>query len=233
MGFKYIPTGHITVEGQSYTVSSFYMFETEVTNRQYQDFLFDLKKNYRWADYQICKIDSSTWDEALRYENTYSSAYHLTVEFADYPVVNISQEAAEIFCDWLQELMSKKVKKIEVRLPRDYDWMYAARGGLENAVYPWDNIGLNTRKNINYCNYNSPDDGTCLATNYANSYYSNAYGLYNMSGNVAEMMNVPGQSKGGSWKSDALQMKIEAADEYKEITGGRPFIGFRPVAVLH
>lgn len=72
------------------------------------------------------------------------------------------------------------------------------------------------------------------------SYNPNDLGLYCMSGNVAQMVNVkplnggdmePG-TKGGSWGSDAEHLKLNSPDEYAGQTGPSPFIGFRPVLII-
>ncbi|MBC8045911.1 MAG: SUMF1/EgtB/PvdO family nonheme iron enzyme [Fimbriimonadaceae bacterium] len=231
-GFKYIPAGKMELYDREVAVNDFYIFETEITNKQYAEFLNYLLKKTRFDDYAICKIDSAGWNNALNFENSYPADYHLTSEFADYPVVNISYEAANLFCDWLENKLEKKISTVDVRLPNAEEWIYAAKGGKEDAEYPWENISPGKEKDFELCNYNSPNDGTCLATNYAKSYFPNAYGLYNLSGNVAEMLNEKGHTRGGSWNSSIIQMKITAADEYKGINPPSPYIGFRPVAVI-
>lgn len=231
-GFKKIPAGELQAGNKTTGQGSFYMFETEVTNRQYAEFLNDLLRHKRMDDYAVCRIDSLGWNKALHFENSYPRDYHLTAEFAEYPVVNISYEAATIFCTWLGNKLEKKFSDVEVRLPEKNEWIYAAKGGKSDAVYPWDNISNGKKMDYEMCNYNSPKDGTCLATNYAKSYLANAYGLYNMSGNVAEMLFEKGNTEGGSWNSSILQMKITAEDEYRGLTPPSPYIGFRPVAVI-
>lgn len=66
-----------------------------------------------------------------------------------------------------------------------------------------------------------------------NSYNPNDYGLFCICGNVSEMVwqyktKNPG-AKGGSWNSDAEQVKISADPELINVTEGSPYLGFRPV----
>ncbi|MBC8173103.1 MAG: SUMF1/EgtB/PvdO family nonheme iron enzyme [Chitinophagales bacterium] len=230
-GFRFIPAGELQLTNTSKQVTEFYLFETEITNRQYAEFLNSLLKSGKTEDYRICKIDSAAWDKVLNFDNSYAEEYHLTAEFADYPVVNISYEAAELFCIWLEKKLGKKARDFDIRLPSEDEWVYAAKGGKQDAQYPWENMSRGSKKDVDFCNYNSPDDGTCLATNYAKSYYSNAYGLYNMSGNVAEMLHPKGATKGGSWNSNIMEMNITAGDSFAGVDFPSPYIGFRPVAV--
>jgi formylglycine-generating enzyme required for sulfatase activity len=67
------------------------------------------------------------------------------------------------------------------------------------------------------------------------SYFPNANGLFNMSGNVAEMVyhsttgrNNPGTA-GGGWMNTAEEIKILAPDPYNGIVGAHKNIGFRIV----
>lgn len=59
------------------------------------------------------------------------------------------------------------------------------------------------------------------------TYHANPFGLFNMSGNVAEMLDQPGRTKGGSWASSGYYIRIDAEDEYAGITEPSPKIGFR------
>ncbi len=232
LGFHYIPAGVVYSDSGEVSVRGFYMYEAEITNGQYAEFLQYLKKHDRQADLQMAGIHNGNWETVLSFENTYAADYHTDPAFVDYPVVNITYEAAQLFCDYLQEMIREKVPDAYVRLPDEIEWIHAAKGGKNDAEYPWENLGVNGKKEVEFCNYNSPDDGTCLATNLSRSYYPNAYGLYNMSGNVAEMLETKGRTKGGSWGSTAIQMRITAPDEYAGFDDASPFIGFRPVVIL-
>ncbi|MEI8201577.1 MAG: hypothetical protein WCH34_01100 [Bacteroidota bacterium] len=51
-------------------------------------------------------------------------------------------------------------------------------------------------------------------------------GIYNMCGNVAEMVAEKGIAVGGSWKDTGYDVRIESTINYSEPS---PSIGFRPV----
>jgi formylglycine-generating enzyme len=97
----------------------------------------------------------------------------------DMPVDTVSWEGARNYC-----------KRMGLRLPTEAEWEYAIRGGTQGEYYWGDNI---TGKEANFC------DSTCdlnnresnLTDGFKNSapvgsFPPNAFGLYDMAGNVSE-----------------------------------------------
>ena len=118
--------------------------------------------------------------------------------YDDYPVVGVSWEQANAFCDWRTKLYQsiaarRKLplnSRPEYRLPTDAQFEYAARGGNTKTKYPWGGPYIRNTKGCMQANFkvgrgNYSDDGGLYTVN-VKSYFPNDYGLYNMAGNVAE-----------------------------------------------
>lgn len=146
----------------------------------------------------------------------------------------------------------------DVRIPYRSEWFYAASTGGKDLPYPWGTSSVVNESNcflanFNFKTYSGKKDSLCdkgngnpdaLTTagyvlgraNYTarvDSYNPNNNGLYNMSGNVAELVyeensRKPGTS-GGGWMSSEEELKINGTDPFKGATKAHPNIGFRVV----
>ena len=124
--------------------------------------------NVRGADWAHPAGPRSTWEE-----------------LADHPVTQVSHNDALAYCAWAGRA-----------LPTEAQWEYAARGGIDQARYPWGNELLGVGGDgepLHHCNIwqgtfpteNSCDDGF-LTTAPVHSFEPNGFGLYQTSGNVWE-----------------------------------------------
>jgi sulfatase modifying factor 1 len=221
---------------------AFYVLNTEVTNEMYQQYLAETSLN-SGLNTQALRVDSANWTQPGFLNEKYRMYYHVHPAYQLYPVVNVSHEQAIAFCDWLTIAYAKqknqKFKKVIFRLPTEAEWEFAARGGDSLAIYPWHGNELRNKKGLYLANFPreiNPSDS--LAVDYVDfqdvtapvkSYWANGFGLYCMSGNVAEMLVEKGKIKGGSWKGKKEDLKIDST----QLNAGNSQIdvGFRIVMV--
>ena len=103
----------------------------------------------------------------------------------DYPVTMVCHADAEAFCNWLSKREGRKYE-----LPTEAQWEFAARGGQDQKRYPWGDEYPDGRK-LNMADRRSPvpwadrtvDDGSA-GPSPVGSYAPNAFGLYDIVGNV-------------------------------------------------
>lgn len=246
-----------------------YAKTVEVTNKEYAFFLSYLKDGYT-GFYETAKFDFTGYDAINK---AFSESYHFNSEskhmnYSDYPVMDITHDAAKLYCEWLTTQYNgqngRTFKKVKFRLPSRQEWTMAALGYVDfqswvfedNVVkarpygnekpryfeefrigdydsvsYPWyHNHWEHSRKSITnehgcyLANVRVPEDQkTCMdgkfgdgfrITSPAATYFSNDMGLFDVIGNVAEMIDEPGIAMGGSWNHPPEESTITSAYAY-------------------
>ena len=97
------------------------------------------------------------------------------------PVINVSWQDAQKYIQWLN---AQDLPGGQYRLPSESEWEYAARAGTRTRYF-WGNQPSGQHGNGNE-GRGWPDDGYTDRTAPVGSYEANAWGLYDMSGNVWE-----------------------------------------------
>lgn len=110
----------------------------------------------------------------------------------DYPVVHVTWNDATAYAAWAGK-----------NLPTEAQWEYAARGGLEQKLYPWgDELTPNGRHLCNIWQGRFPQQDTAedgfAGPCPVDAFPPNGYGLYSITGNMWE------------WCSDWFGIKFEA-----------------------
>ena len=232
-----------------YNLPAFYMLETEVTNKAYNLFLNDLKAQGRTEDYEKACFRSENWYTPNHHNEATRCYYDSFPAYELYPAVNVPYEGAVLFCQWLTQKVGNP--EWEYVLPSQLEWTWAAEGGKTGEVYSMGGPFLTAADGTPYYHYLHVDDSwitrtdsgfqvvdnhpNTVSTNFigsdipypAKSLRANGYGLYNMCGNVAEMVSNPNMAVGGSWLDPGYDIRIYSIKNY---TQPSPQIGFRVIA---
>ena len=139
------PPGMIPVEGGTFTmgkvqddvmhdwnnspnqqhVQSFYMDETEVTNKMYAEYLYWVKavfppteENYKNI-YNGAIPDTLVWRNRLGYNETMTNNYLRHPAYANYPVVGVNWIQATEFCKWRTNRVNENILEQAKYLKKD------------------------------------------------------------------------------------------------------------------
>jgi formylglycine-generating enzyme required for sulfatase activity len=151
----------------------YYMSRYPITNAQYAAFLNDAgidgtgKKTGIQGGETLIEASSGSYDWGLHYGD---GRWAPAAGYADHPVVYVSWYGAKAYAE-----------RAGGDLPTEAQWERAARGGIENMPY---GIGDGTQLTGAMANFGRNTGRTTAVGSYSD--YANAYGLYDMHGNVFE-----------------------------------------------
>jgi len=143
------------------TVSSFYMGKYEVTQKEYQEVMGTNPSEFKGDN---LPVENVSWYDAIEYCNKRSQKEGLT------PAYTISGTGDSRIVSWNRGANG-------YRLPTEAEWEYTCRAGTTNAY----NTGSNINDNTGWYEANSGDK-----THPVGQKPANAWGLYDMHGNVWE-----------------------------------------------
>ena len=160
------------------TIASFYMDETEVTNVDYKEFLFNMRSRVSADSLLKLEPNENVWTSELSYNDVYETYYFRFPGFNFYPVAGVSWTQANTYSQWRtiyvnelsrekneldstltrNQLVERGVVFPEYRLPNEAEWEFAAKAMIgtqyldENQehgrIYPWDGRGPRNPYNI-------------------------------------------------------------------------------------
>ncbi len=217
--------------------------QTEVSNLHYRLFLEHKKQNP--SEYKALLPDTLVWQK-FKLNDPYSDHYFRYQGFAQFPLVGVSHEQALAFCVWrsayLTAYYQNKAGKwksydfvFTFRLPTEAEWEKAALAGQNISENPygfgkkafkiWKKGVKNPKEAI--ANWETENGSAeTMITNWIYGYEPNDWGIYQMIGNVAEMVKEKGLAKGGSWRDKPENCKINAHQKYEKADY---WVGFRCV----
>jgi len=184
--------------------------------------------------------DTIMWlrDFQFAYNDPKMRMYFSHPGFSNYPVVGVTWEQAQAFCQWRTKLYNSinTVAAQDYRLPTEAEWEYASRGGRKLALYPWGGNYIRDNKGCYMANFKpmrgSYTDDMGATTMKVASFPPNDFGLYDMAGNVAEWtstayndgsttlvsdMNPSFQYNAKTEDSDLLKRKVVKGGSWKDI----------------
>lgn len=93
-------------------VSSFFMDETEVSNRSYREFVYWMTRAY--GDEYPERVrdiypDTNAWRDKLAWREGFVDFYFQSPIYDEYPVVGVSWEQASKFCIWRTDRVNEKI----------------------------------------------------------------------------------------------------------------------------
>lgn len=255
----YVPSGHFVLgdrmnprEPHYVWVPAFFISPFEVTNAEFGEFL-KASQGYR---------DPTNWTEGgkqWRASNASRVSAVLGMRDSDFrrfgrpelPVVQVNWFEANAYCHWLTRMFGQK--KWIFALPSEAEWEKAARGP-DNFDYGLGMIISDDE--VQLYNWKKNPDAKITVVGFQESqsnYRPNRYGLYHMSGNVAEWTQSIHRSynkehpyvdddrngdntaglrvvRGGSWYSASIAVLYLPYRETFQPEVSTPYLGFRIVA---
>ena len=240
-GFKR-PPGTVQIAG------SFYADVSELTNISYREYLYHLAK-FQGKDsevYQNAIPDSTVWKELYGEEDKLMQVYSNHPTYDEYPVVGVSHQQAQDYCKWRSKVVMEmyqlnfpkekdRLVSVKYRLPSAREWLFIARlnqdksgklrlknkdkgkrlYNLRRGPTGQNSLRLSGKLNDNAC-----------PTAPVISYLPGKLEIFNLYGNIAEMVTEEGEAYGGSW----IHNEREAlADQSFPYDGPSYWLGFRCV----
>lgn len=193
------------------------------------------------ATYAAMLPDSLVWVSYRQRGEEFIQTYYRSNSYNNYPMVGISYEQAQAFCAWrtdrVNELLARMphppFRSVTYRLPSEAEWELAANGKLDSLKFPYGYPGIyslykgDSVKNFN-CRY--PDDDSLrvgqrdiMPVSFS---IPKQYGIYNMIGNVGEMIAEKGVAKGGHYDLPIAYCTVKERMAYKS---PNRWLGFRCV----
>lgn len=233
---------------------SLYAWRYETSNKEYNTFLADLAKKDSvlytncLTDSLGWRQIMTYCEPMVEYYHRHPGFADYPVVNVSYEGAN---EYCKWLTEVYNDDPKRKFKKVVFVLPQIKEWEFAARSGVENRRYPWgknytlrdkngmflcncrrinetlitaDSIGKPVMNGEGSVNYSAGLNDRAFYTAEVKSFLPNDFGIYNMSGNVAEMTIEKTYSMGGSWNSFGGEVTTTSTKQYKETS---PEVGFR------
>jgi formylglycine-generating enzyme required for sulfatase activity len=221
--------------------------DTTIFGKHHLEKLLKHKKEYyKKRNGKHMPVGTLIHDEAIRQPTHHHHwwnyfSYHGTRHF---PLVGISYEQAMAYCKWRSAFITSyfneglkgqkkykqfRDKKVEFlfSLPEERIWEAAAAAGLEPNNYVYGQKSIFSKDSVLIFNVKERKGKAEPQAIFDNP--PNAFGFYNMIGNVSEMVLEKGKSKGGSYQDELEKCRINTSIGYAK---PERWLGFRCVCIV-
>lgn len=236
-----VPPGTVKI------VDNFYVDQTEVTNLSWREFQHWLQQAYGSDSepFNLSKPDTSLLVEIYP---GLASTYFEHPAFDEYPIVGISHDQAVEYCRWrtnrVLEMWAANYKPpqwshlshLEYRLPTITEWQLIARLNRDRVLRPeWKekhpgkfffNLKQAHPARTLAVDHTGSRDPQSIFTTAVKAYLPGELDIYNLFGNVAEMVETPGVAMGGSWQHTEREVFNMQSFSYAQPEN---WVGFRCV----
>lgn len=242
--FSSIPIENLNFRppGTAEIVDNFFMDVGEIRNADWREYMFDLRDNHGEDSdlYNNALYDASVWLKDGMDMTPYVETYFNHPAYNDYPIVGISHLQAKNYCEWRTKAVKKMLKREEVsgpldfqyRLPTRTEWELVSQAGYDkkqNRMIEKQSNKYGKDARFYNMRYSQSEDPNTL-TAPTHTYFPNKYGVYNIFGNVAEMVAEQGIAMGGSYRH--LYQDIIPSNKEINYKGPQDWLGFRCVCEI-
>lgn len=243
--YVYVPSGGST--------KAFFIGKTEITNREYQEFLNAVKTTSGDSIYQSLYPDTSLWLDYKYSGESLANYYHDHPAYQNYPVVCISHNNALSYCKWLEVKLNNNnvfsTVKFTVDLPSLDEWNHAADNLygkyrtplVDDRIFGKDNLPLCVFDHVDPLSLKRDSTGgvEIMERNFEFERITRSVldlpeqtlGLRHMAGNAAEFVKEKGITKGGGWMDTGYYLLNSSMGKYAN-NGASMNNGFRVVVKI-
>lgn len=228
-----------------------YYDEVELDNVSWLEYLHWTKTNNpgeSLENYYQMYPDTTVWTTGDGYPNNPYQTHYLThPAYKSYPLVGVTWKQAKDYCAWrtdrVIEYLEEKGKRDKApaafvyRLPTYEEYEMVYRDMVDLSLRIGDEGKKKCRGMYRFNLKRAADDTMGVAgvnndnsdiTAPVKSYWPNAYGIYNLKGNVAEWIAEENHHVGLSW----ADRTTENAMEKKKLDQASSYVGFRCVCEI-
>ena len=205
-----------------------YACKFETTNADYQAFLQDIKLRRPDLQYSLLP-DTLKWNNGKKANLKLQKKYFSAKKYANYPMVNISYEQANFYCNWLTQQYhlnpNRTFKKVIFRLPSKKEWNEAVYGLHTTDSFPWGNAYVKKPRQVKI--QNGKTKFPFVKKVNAKKHIQGNTPLYHALGNVSEMVSSKGDCVGGNFASHPYYFSRDSQNEFFPSYLPCPLVGFR------